>query len=146
MLISSSLFAAGSSSEKSSKTMMKSSYYYKAVDSIKNKDYKNAIILLNKSLISEKNDPDIYNYLGFSNRKLGNMEMAAKNYEKALSLDPKHKGALEYQGQLFITLKNFVKAKENLKKLDEICLLGCDEYNKLKSSLNKVLSGKKSSY
>ena len=35
-------------------------------------------------------------------RKLGNMEMAAKNYEKALSLDPKHKGALEYQGQLFI--------------------------------------------
>ena len=89
---------------------------------------------------------DIYNYLGFSHRKLGKMEKAAFFYNKALEINPKHKGALEYQGEMFLTLNQIGKAEENLKKLDKICFLGCSEFDKLKKSIMDKKSGKKSSY
>jgi tetratricopeptide (TPR) repeat protein len=44
--------------------------------------------------------------LGFSFRKMGNLDKAAFYYEKALTISPKHKGALEYQGEMFLTLGN----------------------------------------
>merc|ERR1711907_826144 len=86
----------------------KSNYYYNAV-----------------KLINNKNDADIYNYLGFSYRKMGNLEKAAFYYEKALKISPKHKGALEYQGEMFLTQGNLKLAEANLKKLGKICFLGC---------------------
>ena len=40
---------------------------------------------------------------------------------KALKLDPKHTGALEYQGVLFIKLNQIDKAKANLALIKTIC-------------------------
>ena len=65
---------------------------------------------------------------------------------KALEINPKHKGALEYQGEMYLTLNQIGKAEENLKKLDKICFLGCSEFDKLKKSIMDKKSGKKSSY
>ena len=62
--------------------MSKSNYYYDALKLIKNKSFKLAIENLNKAEKNSKNDPDIYNYLGFSYRKMGNKNNI--NYEKAL--------------------------------------------------------------
>ena len=97
--------------------------YYDALKLIKNKSFKVLIENLNKAEENQKKDADIYNYLGFSYRKMGNMKLAAVNYEKALDIDPKHKGALEYQGEMYITLGQLDKAKVNLKKLEKICFL-----------------------
>jgi len=93
-----------------------------------------------------KNDPDIYNYLGYSFRKINNLDKAAFYYDKALSLSPKHKGALEYQGEMFLTLGQLEKAEDNLKKLEKICFLGCEEEKMLKESISKYKQGKKSNY
>ena len=113
---------------------------------INKKQYSDAIVKLNDALVTDNKNADIYNYLGFSHRKLGKMEDAAFFYNKALEINPKHKGALEYQGEMFLTLNQIGKAEENLKKLDKICFLGCSEFDKLKKSIMDKKSGKKSSY
>ena len=139
-------YAAGSDSDNSGANILKSSYYYDALKLIKNKSFKLAIENLNKAEKNSKIDPDIYNYLGFSYRKMGNMKLASFNYEKALNIDPKHKGALEYQGEMFINLGQLDKAKANLKKLNSVCFLGCDEEKTLKNSIANSQKGVKSNY
>ena len=139
-------FAAGGDSDNSSKNVTKSSYYYEAIKLIKNESYEPAIDSLLSAEKLSKNDPDIYNYLGYSFRKINDLEKAAFYYEKALVLSPKHKGALEYQGEMFLTLGQLEKAESNLKKLEKICFLGCDEEKMLKESILKFKKGKKSNY
>ena len=138
------VFSAGSSSDSNTKT--KSSAYLSAEKLINKKQFSDAILKLNDALASDSKNADIYNYLGFSHRKLGKMEQAAVYYNKALEINPKHKGALEYQGEMYLTLNEINKAEENLKKLDKICFLGCSEFDKLKKSIMDKKSGKKSSY
>ena len=142
---SNNVFSAGSSSD-SNNTKTKSLAYFSAEKFINKKQFSDAIIKLNEALATDSKDADIYNYLGFSHRKLGKMEKAAFFYNKALEINPKHKGALEYQGEMFLTLNKIGKAEENLKKLDKICFLGCSEFDKLKKSIMDKKSGKKSSY
>ena len=124
----------------------KSFYYYQAVKLINKNSYEAAIDNLLKAQKTHKKDADIYNYLGFSYRKIGNLEKASQYYNKALVISPKHKGALEYQGEMFLTQGNLEKAKANLKKLKKICYLGCKEEKMLKESIIKFIKGQKSSY
>jgi tetratricopeptide (TPR) repeat protein len=77
---------------------------------------------------------------------MGNLDKAAFYYEKALTISPKHKGALEYQGEMFLTQGNLKLAEINLKKLEKICFLGCKEEKMLKESIMKYNKGQKSSY
>ena len=56
-------------------------------------------------------------------------------YRKALDAEPNHRGALEYQGELFVELGQVDKAKENLAKLDRICMFGCEEARDLKAAI-----------
>ena len=139
------VFSAGSSSD-SSNTKIKSPAYLSAEKLINNKQFSDAILKLNDALLSDSKNADIYNYLGFSHRKLGKMDKAAFYYNKALEINPKHKGALEYQGEMYLTLNQVEKAEKNLKKLDKICFLGCSEFDKLNKSIMDAKSGKKNSY
>ena len=145
-VLSSSSFAAGGGSDEKKTTDAKSNYYYNAVKLINNKSFEAAIDNLLKAEKNNKKDADIYNYLGFSFRKMGNLEKAAFYYEKALKISPKHKGALEYQGEMFLTQGNLKLAEANLKKLGKICFLGCKEEKMLKESIMKYNKGQKSSY
>ena len=117
-----------------------------SVKLINKKSFNLAIENLLKAEQNNKTDPDIYNYLGFSFRKTGDLEKAAMYYNKALTISPKHKGALEYQGEMFLTLGQLQKAESNLKKLEKICFLGCEEEKMLKASISKYKKGKKSNY
>ena len=111
--------------------------YNQALKLIKDKNYSEAIIKLKEAENKAKSDADIQNLLGFSSRKSGKLDAAAKYYEKALSLDPKHKGALEYQGELFLMLDDKASAEKNLQKLDKICWLGCSELDDLRAAIRK---------
>ena len=145
-VLSYSSFAAGGGGDDKKSKGAKSNYYYNAVKLINKKSYEAAIDNLFKAEKNSKNDADIYNYLGFSYRKIGNLEKAAFYYEKALKISPKHKGALEYQGEMFLTQGNLELAEVNLKKLSKICFLGCKEEKMLKESIKKYNKGQKSSY
>ena len=142
---SNNVFSAGSSSD-SNNAKTKSSAYLSAEKLINKKQFSDAIVKLNDALVTDSKNADIYNYLGFSHRKLGKMEDAAFFKRQALEINPKHKGALEYQGEMYLTLNEINKAEENLKKLDKICFLGCSEFDKLKKSIMDKKLGKKISY
>ena len=78
---------------------------------------------------------DIQNYLGFVSRKMDQLGKSDAYYKKALRINPMHRGALEYQGELFLQYKNVEKAKANLKLLERICGVNCEEYKELKKAI-----------
>ena len=81
------------------------------------------------------NNADINNLLGYSARNLKQYKPAATYYVKALKIDPKHLGALEYQGELFMLTKKTSDAKKNLAKLKSLCGVNCEEYLDLKKAI-----------
>ena len=102
---------------------------------IKNDKHERAIKKLKKAIKEEPDNADIYNFLGFAHRKIGDYDNSKIYYEEALSIKPDHKLALEYQGELFLMRGDKVSANDNLAKLDKICWLGCSEYNDLKKAI-----------
>ena len=104
---------------------------------IENKQFEQAILELNQA---DQDDADVANLLGYSNRKLENYEVALKYYQHALSIDPEHKGANEYLGELYLETGEIDKAKQRLVILDDACFFPCSEYTTLKSSIIKYES------
>lgn len=98
------------------------------------KDYATAIALLTP-MTSQSQDPDVFNLLGFSYRKSGDLKQAATFYGKALDFDPTFKPAIEYQGELFLQMNDLQKAKANLVKLTNLCPSGCEEKDDLEKAI-----------
>ena len=111
--------------------------YQNAYYEIKNGNFQVDIKYLKQAAKSSTNKADIYNLMGYSHRKLDLLEEAFFYYHKALKLDPLHKGANEYIGELYLRTKNLKKAEEHLEVLDDVCLFGCDEYDDLKDAIEK---------
>ena len=109
--------------------------YARAVKLFEGGDYAGAIPLLRKSVAADSGNADAYNLLGFSHRKLGDVEAALVHYGKALTLKPEHRGDNEYLGELYLELGQLDKARERLKVLDKACFFGCDEYRELKAKI-----------
>src|SRR3546814_10871031 len=80
-------------------------------------------------------DLDALIYLGYSNRQLGNNDAALTHYQAALALEPSHRGANEYLGELYLMLGDVAKAEERLEVLDGACFFGCEEYTELKNAI-----------
>jgi len=132
-LLGAQAFAAGG--DDYAPTAAKPAAYNKALVLIKNNNYDKAIVKLKEAEAAAKKDADIQNLLGFAHRKSGKLDEAAKYYKSALALDTKHKGALEYQGELFLMLGDKASAEKNLQKLDKICWLGCSELDDLRTAI-----------
>ena len=111
--------------------------YKRGYDEISNDNYQLAIKYLLKATKTSPDNPDVYNLLGLSHRKLDKVEEAFKYYNRALKLNPRHHGANEYIGELYLRTKNLNKAEEHLEVLDDICLFGCEEYDDLKDAIEK---------
>lgn len=101
---------------------------------IEAKNYKAAITEL-KGLAETNEQADVFNLLGFSLRKTGDFTTSLTYYNKALALDPNHKGAREYLGELYVETGNLPKAKEQLAALEKLCPAGCEELEDLKHDI-----------
>ena len=55
---------------------------------------------------------EAWNYVGYTNRKLGNYDLALAAYEKALSINPNYAEAIEYRGHAYLGLNRLGEAKE----------------------------------
>ena len=106
---------------------------------IKNDKHERAIKKLKKAIKEEPDNADIFNYLGFAHRKILDYDKSKIYYEKALSIQPDHKLALEYQGKLFLKLDDVHSAQSNLVKLRMLCPEGCDELTDLDIAISKYL-------
>jgi tetratricopeptide (TPR) repeat protein len=109
--------------------------YTAAVKAIKATEYARAIPLLEGVISRDARNADAYNWLAYATRKNGNPTAAIPLYEKALAIDPKHKGAHEYIGEAYLMLDNLPKAKEHLRTLDSLCFITCSEYRDLKRAV-----------
>lgn len=118
-----------------------SSEYKQAVKAIKKEDYSGAVDLLQKVVAEEPGNAHAWNHLGFSLRNLQQYDDALAAYEKALQINPKHKGALEYLGELFLMTNQPEMAKVQLEKLDDACFLSCKELRKLKKRIAAYQGG-----
>ena len=75
--------------------------------------------------------------MGYSLRKAKTPDYAAAEqyYAEALRIDPKHRGALEYSGELYLMTGDLPKAEQRLAALDKACTFGCSEYTDLKKAV-----------
>ena len=90
--------------------------------------YSQAFTKLEKAYESNKDNPDILNYMGYTSRKVGNFEKAEKFYLKGLSIKPDHNGINEYLGELYVQTNRIDKAKERLEVLKNC---NCEEFQEL---------------
>jgi cytochrome c-type biogenesis protein CcmH/NrfG len=107
---------------------------------IKAKDYTAALAEL-RDLAEDTQQADVYNLLGFTLRKTGDVKTSLTYYTKALELQPDHKAAREYLGELYVETGNLAKAKEQLAILAKLCPSGCEE----REDLQKAISAKSAS-
>ncbi len=105
---------------------------------IKAQDYKAALAEL-RDLAEDNQNADVYNLFGFTLRKTGDYTTSLSYYTKALDLQPDHKAAREYLGELFVETGHMDKAKEQLAVLTKLCPAGCDE----RADLEKAIADRK---
>ena len=136
------VLAFGSSTNSTSTTSTSSSAadYAAAEKKVKAEKYADAIVLLDKVVKADPKNADALNYLGYSHRKLGNTDQALDYYQQALVISPKHRGANEYLGELYLELKQLDKAEERLAVLSTACN-ACEEYVELKEKVEAFKSG-----
>jgi tetratricopeptide (TPR) repeat protein len=109
--------------------------YTAGVKAIKAKEYAKAIPLFEGVVARDGNNADAHNWLAYAIRKNGDPKSALPHYQKALAIDPKHRGAHEYIGEAYLMLDDLPKAKEHLRALDSLCFLPCGEYRDLKKAV-----------
>ena len=143
MLASGVAHAAGLSS--TTTTTSVTSDFPKAKKLVDAKNFTAAIPLLKMVVKSQPKNADAWNLLAFSNRKLEKFDVAPQQYQKALKIQPTHKGANEYLGELYLKVGDLPKAQERLTVLNDMCIygfIGCEENSELKEKVSIFIAAK----
>jgi tetratricopeptide (TPR) repeat protein len=129
--------AAGGDGDMSSRTSTKPADpdYTAAVQAIKQREFSTAIRLLQGVVARDPASADAYNWLGYAIRRNGDPAAAIPMYERALAIDPRHRGVNEYLGEAYLMLGDLPRARERLKRLDSLCFFSCEEYRDLKKAV-----------
>ncbi|MDE1994412.1 MAG: hypothetical protein KGI75_18050 [Rhizobiaceae bacterium] len=96
--------------------------------------YDNAISVL--KLAKNQDDPRILNYLGYSNRKAGRMELGMTYYRQALQRDENYILARSYMGQALLEQGDVQAARVQLVEIRDRGGEGTWAYRSLLQSLN----------
>jgi tetratricopeptide (TPR) repeat protein len=128
-------FAAGGSEAPTPGAAPADPNYAAGKQALAAKNWQGAVDAFTKVVAKDPGNANAHNFLAYSYRKSGNLDMAFKHYNEALRLDPKHRGAHEYIGEAYLMAGNLAKAEEHLKALDRLCTSGCEEYSELKKAV-----------
>jgi len=111
---------------------------------IEAKDFKSAVGHLTKAIQENPKDADAHSMLGFTYRKLGTFDKSMEHYQTALKLEPNHRTAREYLGELYLDMNQLPNAEKELAALKKACpwFGKCEEYDDLKEAIEKF-KGKK---
>lgn len=112
--------------------------YTEAEKAVKAKQYEQAIKILEQVVAKEPRNVDALNYLAYSHRELGRYDRALGYYQQAMAINPNHRGANEYLGQLYLRMGKTKEAQAQLAKLQRICGRGCEEYESLRTAIAKA--------
>ena len=80
---------------------------------------------------------DWNNLMGYALRKQATPDLdgSERFYDAALRIDPKHRGTLEYSGELYLMKGDLPKAEQRLATLEQVCGSSCEEYGDLKKAI-----------
>lgn len=95
--------------------------------------YDEAITTLN--YVANAQDKRVLNYLGYSYRKSGNIEVGLTYYKQALAVDPDYTLVREYLGEALIQMGDISGAKGQLLEIKKRCKGACPEYAELEEQL-----------
>jgi Flp pilus assembly protein TadD len=87
--------------------------------------------------VNDSGSADWNNLMGYCLRKgkAPDLAGAERFYDEALRIDPKHRGALEYSGELYLMTGDLSKAEQRLAALDKVCAGKCEELADLKKAV-----------
>lgn len=111
---------------------------------IEAKNWSRAITELKR--VNDPGNADWNNLMGYSLRKgrSPDLEGAERFYDTALRIDPNHRGALEYSGELYLMKGELPKAEERHARLVKLCAVPCEELDDLTKAIEqyKAAGGK----
>lgn len=87
--------------------------------------------------VNDTRSADWHNLMGYAHRKQATPDLATaeRHYDEALRLNPQHRGALEYSGELYLMKGDLARAQARLQALDKACAASCEEYVDLKKAV-----------
>jgi tetratricopeptide (TPR) repeat protein len=88
--------------------------------------------------VSDKNNPNVLNYMGYSNRKAGHLDIALTYYNKALAINPDFILAREYLGEGYVAAGKLDLAKLQLQEIGKRGGLNSDEYADLAKAIDSA--------
>jgi len=96
--------------------------------------YEEALDLL--GAVRNQKDPMVLTMIGYSKRKMGDMEGGFSAYRQALAIDPGNLNTHEYMGEAYVTIGKVEEAKLELATLKKLCGgAGCEQYDDLAKAL-----------
>jgi tetratricopeptide (TPR) repeat protein len=95
--------------------------------------YDEAISTLN--YVANAQDKRVLNYLGYSYRKSGHVDVGLTYYKQALAIDPDYTLVREYLGEALIQMGDISGAKGQLAEIKNRCKGACPEYAELAEQL-----------
>jgi Flp pilus assembly protein TadD len=104
---------------------------------IKDKKWTEAIDELKR--VNDPGSADWNSLMGYSLRKAKTPDLdgSERFYNEALRINPNHRGALEYSGELYLMKGDLATAEKRLAVLDKACTFGCEEYTDLKKAIER---------
>jgi len=91
--------------------------------------------------IKDRNTPQVLNLIGYSTRKLGDIDKGIDYYRQALAVDPDYTKARQYLGEAYLLKNDVGKAKEQLDEIADRCGGSCEEYKLLVAAIAAHVSG-----
>lgn len=91
--------------------------------------------------IKERNSPQVLNLIGYSTRKLGDIDKGIDYYRQALALDPGYTKARQYLGEAYLLKNDVGKAKEQLDEIANRCGGPCEDYKLLVAAIAAHVTG-----
>jgi len=87
--------------------------------------------------VDARDNADWNNLMGYTLRKAASPDLAAseRHYDAALRIDPHHRNALEYSGELYLMKGDLAKAQARLAALAAECKAGCAQHSELKDAI-----------
>jgi tetratricopeptide (TPR) repeat protein len=91
--------------------------------------------------IKDRNQAQVLNLIGYTTRKLGDLDKGIDYYHQALALDPGYTKARQYLGEAYLLKGEVGKAKAALDEIAARCGGPCEDYKLLVSAIAAHVSG-----
>lgn len=95
--------------------------YGQGVAAFEAEDWERVVELMTAVVETRPWHDDAHTRLGFAWRKLGDYDRSLAAYDRALELNPHHRGALEYLGEAYLELDRPDDARRLLERLEVVC-------------------------